>query len=194
MALILVLGLSGVGKTFVCSKAVDILKRSKKSFEIVNYGDVIGKVMNKDPDLFRAITNKKEYSKIQLKAAKRIVRDYKNKNILLTTHGIMDTRYGLVFGVPPRVLKILNPDLILVLWMSPNKIFAHVKKYKGRGNRKFREEFNLEHIKLMQELEKSVSITYGFANDCPVKFVENIEGRVDEVSKEISNSILEIIK
>lgn len=230
MVLILVLGLSGVGKSFVCSKAVKILKGNKKSFEtrknskniwrkqkllvfgatetavsagvknlgrffhIVNYGNIIEEITKKDRDLFRQTNTKKQFSSIQLKAAKKIVKDYKNKYILLISHAIMDANYGFVFGAPPKVLKVLNPDLILVLWADPKKIYDHVKKDKSSGDRKFRENLNLEHIKLMQELEKSVSITYGFANDCPVKFVENIEGKADETAREIANTVLEVVR
>lgn len=194
MVLILVLGLSGVGKSFVCSKATDILKGKKKSFEIVNYGDVIGEVMGKDPDLFRDITSKKEYSDIQFKAAKRIVKDYGKKDILLTTHGIMETRYGFVFGLVPRVLDMLKPSLIFVVWMQEKRIYEHLERDKGKANRENRETFSLEQIKEMQELEKEVSIQYGFYSDCPVKFVENIERKVDKAAEEIADTILEVVR
>ncbi len=194
MSLILVLGLSGVGKTFVCSKAIEILKKKRKKFQIVNYGDIISKITKKDKDFFRIENSKKQYTKIQFDSAKRIVKDYNNKDILLTTHALMNTKYGFVFGLPPKVLDILRPDLILVLWMEPKRVFYHVQKDKENTKRKFREELSLEHIKQMQELERVVCVQYGFYCDCPVKFVENVEGKADTAAQEISRSIFEALK
>jgi adenylate kinase len=186
--LVFVLGAQGSGKTTVAKKAMESFK---EKFEIINFGDVLQEIIGSDRDKFRRETSYSDFQSIQEKTAKKIAGMLKEKNIIVTSHGVMFRESGFVPGFPKWVLDHLKPGLIVVIWTKPEDIVKRKQRDESAGasSERTRDKFGLEVVFEEHDYSKQISFAYSMYCGACVKFIENPEGNPEKAAEELSRAI-----
>lgn len=189
--LILVLGMSGVGKSAVIENA---LKEAKEKYDQITFGDFILEQgiklgIGKDRDEVRRSASTVIYKEMQMQAAKAIADliNKKNKSIILNSHAIVWLKGGYYPGFPAAILEKLKPDAIILITAKPEDI---VKRREKDAGTRARDEISLQSITEMQEVSKWACISYGILVGAPVKIIENPEGKIEQAA----DAFLTVIK
>jgi len=186
--LVVLTGIPGSGKTTLAKRALEILKEEegKSQYEILNYGDIafeIAKerdnVQNRDEIRKLKLSEQKE---IQRLAAKRIANASKDKSVIIDTHCTISTPKGYIPGLPEWVLRELQPDLMIIIEASPEEI---VKRRKKDETRERDDEIKSE-IKLHQELNRFIAMSYSTLTGAAVKIIKNPEDKIDETARKLA--------
>ncbi len=182
--LVLVLGPQGVGKTVVCQEAA---KRS--GFKLLNFGEVLQKIVGQDRDKFRRESKSTDFAKIQKKASKKIAEMVKTSNVILTSHAVLLNRAGLYPGFPKWVLDELKPNGIVLITAEPGEIVKRKEQDKGKDAQRTRDEVPVEHILEEQDATKLISYAYSMYTGAPVKEIRNRQGKMEKAVEELVTTL-----
>jgi adenylate kinase len=107
--LIIITGMSGVGKTTILKEIASIADENRIKLFIYNFGTVMGSILeDKKISLKRDDIRKqkiKEQKEIQIKAAETIKKKLIKGMVIIDTHMFITTEAGLLSGLPYEVLK-----------------------------------------------------------------------------------------
>ncbi len=178
--LAIVTGIPGTGKTTVATKALDILEKEGKKYELITYGDImveiaISKNIVKHRDEMRRL-NPDQQKEIQKLAAKKISKFSRDRNVLVDTHCTISTPKGYLPGLPEWVLKELMPDFFIIIESKPEEIS---KRRESDKSRKRDSEITGE-IKLHQEMNRSIAAAYSVFTGATVAIIQNRQGQINE--------------
>ncbi len=195
-AIAIVVGVPGVGKTTVISKAVERLGDLGYSAEIINYGDImlkkaleLGLVENRD-EMRKLPVTKQLY--LQRVAAEWISKRSEEVDlILLDTHLFIRTPRGRWPGISENNIPYLKGVVQLVLIEAdPEDISKRRMRDKSRVRSDYGSVSEIEADQLYNRyMSTSISIRYG----CPVYILKNEEGRVDEAVDELVKVLERVI-
>jgi len=195
-AIAIVVGVPGVGKTTVISKAVEMLGDLGYNAEIINYGDVmlkkaveLGLVENRD-EMRKLPVTKQLY--LQRVAAEWISKRSEEVDlILLDTHLFIRTPRGRWPGISENNIPYLKGVVQLVLIEAdPNDISKRRMRDKSRIRSDYGSVAEIEADQFYNRyMSTSISIRYG----CPVYILKNEEGRVDEAVEELVKVLERVI-
>lgn len=182
--LVVMTGVPGVGKSTVVKKAFERAGERVK-YEMVNYGDVMlgiaqEKKLVSHRDEMRKLPVDKQRD-IQKSAAIKIRKMADERNIILDTHSTIETPKGFIPGMPEWVLRELRPECIVVLEAPPEDINKFRKKDLA-GDFRRREVDNLEGIRLHQEVNRIVALSYSVITGTPIKIIHKPEGHLEEAA------------
>jgi len=186
--LVVMTGVPGVGKSTVVKTAFAQAKEKniKVEYEMVNYGDMMlknaqamGLVQHRDELRKLPIENQHE---IQKKAAAEIRALADKRGIILDTHASIETPMGYIPGMPEWVLRILKPDVIVVLESRPEDINGFRKKDLGNDFRR-REVDNLEGIERHQSVNRSIAMAYSALTGTPIKIIWKPAGTLPQAAE-----------
>lgn len=186
--LIFVLGAQGSGKTTVTKKA---LVSVKEKYDIVNFGDVLQDIVGSDRDKLRREAEYSDFQSVQEKTAKKISEMLKEKNLIVTSHGVMYRESGFMPGFPKWVLDLLKPGMIVVIWSKPEDIVKRKRRDEkdGVSGERTRDKFGLNVVFDEQEYSKQISFAYSMYSGACVKFIENPEGKPEKAADELAVAI-----
>jgi adenylate kinase len=186
--LIFLLGAQGSGKTTVAKRALDSVK---DKYEIINFGDILQEIIGSDRDKFRRETKYSDFQTVQKKTAQKIADMLENKNIIVTSHGVLYRESGFMPGFPKWVLDILKPGMIVIIWSKPRDIVKRKQKDEKAGVslERTRDKFGLDAVFKEQEYSKQISFAYSMYCGACVKIIENPEGHPDRAAKELATAI-----
>ncbi len=195
-AIAIVVGVPGVGKTTVISKAVERLGDLGYSAEIINYGDImlkkaleLGLVENRD-EMRKLPVTKQLY--LQRVAAEWISKRSEEVDlILLDTHLFIRTPRGRWPGISENNIPYLKGVVQLVLIEAdPEDISKRRMRDKSRVRSDYGSVSEIEADQLYNRyMSTSISIRYG----CPVYILKNEEGRVDKAVDELVKVLERVI-
>lgn len=185
--LVVVTGIPGVGKSTVLKKVVQL---SNNGVKVVNYGTVMLKIAEKygktlHRDFIR--TQSVEFQrKIQEEAAQEISNMAKDGTVIVDTHMIIKTKDGYLPGLPHHVLRILNPNCLIIIEADPNEIVQRREMDKSR----------VRDRALVDEIYEELMLSRSYASACsvftgaPLKIIKNPQGKIHEAA----NELLDVIK
>jgi len=184
---IIIVGISGVGKSSVVKKVVEILKAKNKSVSVVNFGTLMFDVAKKqgvqDRDDLRKLPmeTQKQLQILAGKAISALLEDV----IIIDTHLFISTPFGYYPGLPYHVLKEIEPSNLISVSATPEEIF----------NRRTSDETRKRDIITTSAIEKELSVqdemlaTCSVLSGAPMKNVLNNEGKVEEAAESVIRAI-----
>jgi adenylate kinase len=187
---IVVTGIPGVGKTTVLKEFAKIIGNHKKEIGFVTYSSIMveiatneGFIVNRDDLRHLSIETQKA---IQEKAAKRIAEMSKDKIIqIIDTHMIIRTNIGYWAGLPLNVLKLVKPDLFILIEAEPDEILSRRRKDDSRR----RDEVLQSEIDEELAYSRSVAASCATYTGSPIKSLKNPQGEQIKVAKQLMNLI-----
>ncbi len=169
-------GIPGVGKTTILTEL------SKDGFRVENYGDIMLSIAAKKGYAKSRDDMRKMPVEQQLEVQKEAAQYFSNyKDIIIDTHFSIKTPNGYLPGLPPHVLKAINPDLLISIEADPLEIFERRKKDAGRR----RDEESQSQIRTHLEVNRSFGVSYAASLGIPILIIENENNRSAEAASRI---------
>ena len=178
MAVIVVTGIPGVGKTTVMKKAAEGM-----NIKFVTFGTIMEEIAKemklvKNRDEMRKLTLDQQ-KKIQIKSAEKVA---KMGNIILDTHCTIKTPKGYMPGLPEWVVKRINPIAIVIVEANPEEIYNRRANDPSRK----RDPDTKEQIAEHQQINRATAMAYAALTGATVKIVFNHDNKLDDAVKQAS--------
>jgi adenylate kinase len=182
-----IVGIPGVGKTTVISKAAESLNKSGLVTQVIVFGsamlDEANKLGVKDRDEMRRLPVKKQRT-LQALAANSI-KAIQNSNVLIDTHLFINTTEGKYPGLPKNLLEILSPTHLVMITADPEDIFRR-RRQDGTRNRDL---ISVEGIKTDLEISAIMIASASVLIGAPFKFIYNSNDKIDEAVIDLVNMV-----
>jgi adenylate kinase len=181
----IVVGIPGVGKTTVITKAAEMLNKGGVSAKVVVFGTLMfeeaTKIGVKHRDELRRMPVEQQ-RKLQDMTAQRIA-NMTDPVIMVDTHLFISTKEGYYPGLPIHLLNIMKPTNFVMVAADPKEILNRRVADKTR-DRDIINEDDIEHeLQIAQVMVASCSILTG----APFTIVMNNDGKVDEAAIHVAN-------
>jgi adenylate kinase len=185
----IIVGIAGVGKTTVITRAAELLNKKRKTTTVVVFGTVMfeeakKKLGLKSRDDMRRMPVEDQRC-LQEMAAQRIA-GMKDDIVLVDTHLFINTGEGYYPGLPMRLLNIMKPTNIVVVAADPGEIAERRKTDQTRQRDIATAENIQKELDISQVMVASCSILTG----APFAIIMNSDGRVDEAAANIAKILL----
>ncbi len=181
----IVVGIPGVGKTTVITRASEMLNRSGVSTKVVVFGTLMFeeavKMGVKNRDELRKMPVE-EQRKLQDMTAQKIA-DMTDRVIMVDTHLFISTNEGYYPGLPIHLLNIMKPTNFVMVAAHPKEILNRRLGDKTRKRDIGNEDDIEDELEIAQVMVASCSILTG----APFTIVMNNDGRLDEAAGQIVN-------
>ena len=181
----IVVGIPGVGKTTVITRAVEMLNKSGINAKIVVFGTLMFeeavKMGVKHRDELRKMPVE-EQRRLQDMTAQRIA-DMTDQVIMVDTHLFISTKEGYYPGLPIHLLNIMKPTNFVMVAADPKEILNRRLGDKTRNRDIINEDDIERELEIAQVMVASCSILTG----APFTIVMNNDGKVDEAAGQIVN-------
>ncbi|MEM5869751.1 MAG: adenylate kinase [Candidatus Aenigmatarchaeota archaeon] len=165
---ILVTAVPGGGKSTVLEYVKKMLPKAK----IVTAGDLYLEIASKkygirDRDELRKKLTLEQQREIQEKVAKKIGK-MKDKVLFINTHVTIKTPYGYFHALSEKTMKLMKPDMIILLEFDPKDVLKRRIKDKNRK----RDIETLQEIEEHQTVNRTVALDVASVFECPVKIID----------------------
>jgi adenylate kinase len=174
---VILAGVPGAGKTTVLARV-----KERTNIKILNFGDIMLKYAGK------YVKNRDEIRKLDTKTIKELqkkaaleIRRLKEKNLIIDTHFVIKTPNGFFPGLNIGMLKIIKPNLLILITAKPEHIWI-------RRNVDFTRKRDIEGLEDIEEHEKisiSYLVSYSAMSYTPFIIVRNdndmLEKAVDKI-------------
>lgn len=185
----IIVGIPGVGKTTVITRAAELLNKKRKITTVVVFGTVMfeeakKKLGLKSRDDMRRMPVE-DQRRLQEMAAQRIA-EMKDDIVLVDTHLFINTGEGYYPGLPMRLLNIMKPTNIVMVAADPGEIAERRKTDQTRQRDIATAENIQKELDISQVMVASCSILTG----APFAIIMNSDGRVDEAAANIAKMLL----
>jgi adenylate kinase len=184
---IVVTGIPGTGKTTVCNELAKLAKQAGRKVEVINYGTVMvelshntGKSLHRDELRKSGVALQRN---LQAEAAKTISKTATDAegDIIVDTHMSIKTVNGYLAGLPSHVLKLLNPDMFILVEAEPHEVLSRRLKDVTRKRDKVLEGEIVEEIFFSRLMAAACAVLTGAS----MKTVKNPVGKQAEAAAEI---------
>lgn len=184
---IIVTGIPGTGKTTVCNEVVKLAEQNGKKIEVMNYGSVMvelsrksGKALHRDELRKSGLDFQRN---VQAEAAK-IISENATKvqgDLIVDTHMSIKTVDGYLAGLPSHVLRLLNPEMLILVEAEPLEVLSRRVKDRSRKRDKAMEGEIAEEILFSRLMAAACAVLTGAA----VKIVKNPAGKQVLAAEEV---------
>ena len=178
-----VVGLPGVGKTSVVTKAANRLNESQSTIQVMVFGSIMfgeaRKLGINDRDEMRKLPIDTQ-RQLQEMAAKTISGE-RSVNVMIDTHLFINTIEGRYPGIPRNLLDILSPTHLIMISAAPEEIFAR----RMQASRRNRDLVSMDSIKNDIELATSMMATSSVLTGAPFKIIFNHNDKLDDAVEEL---------
>jgi adenylate kinase len=181
----IVVGIAGVGKSTVISRAAELLSQKNTKATIIVFGTLMFEESKK-----MGLKNRDEMRKLSIEdqhllqdiAAKRIAQ--MNEEILIIdTHMFINTTEGYYPGIPSRLLEILKPSYLIMIAADP----AEIVRRRTTDYTRDRDIVSLENIRNELEISKAMVATSSVLTGSPFILIANDNGMIDNAASTIVN-------
>jgi adenylate kinase len=180
---VIVVGVPGVGKTSVVTKAADRLNQSQSTIQVMVFGSIMFDEARKlginDRDEMRKLSIDTQ-RQLQEMAAKTISGE-RSVNIMIDTHLFINTIEGRYPGIPRNLLDILSPTHLIMISAAPEEIFARRMQDSTRN----RDLVSMDSIKNDIEVAISMIATSSVLTGAPFKIIFNHNDKLDDAVDEL---------
>lgn len=186
--IVIVVGIPGVGKSTVISRANELLKEKEIDISTVIFGTLMFEkakskgITSRDEMRSLSINEQKE---LQRQAAMEIS-EFKDNYVVIDTHLFIKTPEGYYPGLPYDLLKIINPNHFVLILASSNNILSR------RTNDLTRKRDIISEDDIQDELDIAMSMVSSSAllSGAPFTIINNEDNKVDKAAMMLSNIIL----
>jgi adenylate kinase len=181
----IVVGIAGVGKSTVISRAAELLSQKNIKATIIVFGTLMfeesKKMGLKNRDEMRKLSIEDQHL-LQDKAAEKIAQ--MNEEILIIdTHMFINTTEGYYPGIPSRLLEILKPSYLIMIAADP----AEIVRRRTTDSTRDRDVVSLENIRNELEISKVMVATASVLTGSPFILIANDNGMIDNAASTIVN-------
>ena len=184
---IVVVGIPGIGKTTVISRAAELLRQANKNTEIVVFGTLMFEeskklgVRNRDELRNLSITQQRT---LQEMAAQKI-HGMQADVLLIDTHLFIKTAEGFYPGVPMHLINALRPTHFVMIAADAQEILNRRNSDKTRQ----RDLATVKEIETELEISKIVVSCCSVISGSPFMIVINKENDMDNAATAIASVI-----
>lgn len=187
--LIIVVGVTGVGKTSVIDQA---RQNTEKNVEIVNYGSKVIEI-GKYNDLIESrddITDlpREKYNNLQRDTVDEISQDIQESDadaFILDTHASLDTPSGYRPGLTLTDIKQLNPQKLVQITAEPFEI-QHRRRDDDSRDRDPSAESSIEE---QQQVSQQMATSFSTYSRAPLSLISNNNAGLRGAAKGLTNVI-----
>ena len=183
----IIVGIPGVGKTTVITRANEMLRQKRKA-EVVVFGTVMfeeaKKMGLKNRDEMR-IMPIEDQRRLQEMAAQRIT-EMKDDIVLIDTHLFINTEEGYYPGLPMRLLSIMNPTNMVMVAADPIEIAERRQTDQTRQ----RDVASAEKIQKELDISRIMVASCSILTGAPFAIIMNNNGQVAEAAANIAKILL----
>ena len=183
----IIVGIPGVGKTTVITRAAEMLNQKRKTTVVV-FGTVMfeeaKKMGLKSRDEMRRMPVE-DQRRLQEMAAQRIA-DMKDDIVLIDTHLFINTSEGYYPGLPMRLLNIMKPTNMVMVAADAQEI----------ADRRMTDQTRQRDIASAENIQKELDISRVMVASCsiltgaPFAIIMNSDGKIDEAATNIAKMLL----
>lgn len=179
----IIVGIPGVGKTTVITRANEMLSQKHKA-EVVVFGTVMFEeakrmgLKNRDEMRIMPIEDQR---RLQDMAAQRIT-EMKEDIVLIDTHLFINTDEGYYPGLPMRLLSIMNPTNMIMVAADPIEIAERRKTDQTRQ----RDAASAENIQKELDISRIMVASCSILTGAPFAIIMNNEGQIHEAAANIA--------
>ena len=182
-----VVGIPGVGKTTVITRAAEVLNKKRKT-TIVVFGTVMfeeaKKIGLKSRDEMRKMPIE-DQRRLQEMAAQRIA-EMNDDILLVDTHLFINTEEGYYPGLPMRLLNIMKPTNMIMVAADAIEIAKRRKTDQTRQ----RDIISAENIQKELDISRMMVASCSILTGAPFAIIMNNDGQVDEAAANIARTLL----
>jgi adenylate kinase len=183
----IIVGIPGVGKTTVITRAAEMLNQKRKT-TIVVFGTVMfeeaKKMGLKNRDEMRRMPIE-DQRRLQEMAAQRIT-EMKDDIVLIDTHLFINTEEGYYPGLPVRLLSIMKPTNIIMVAADPSEIAKRRKTDQTRQ----RDIASTENIQKELDISRVMVASCSILTGAPFAIILNNDGQMGEAAANIAKMLL----
>ena len=183
----IIVGIPGVGKTTVITRAAEMLNQRHKTTVVV-FGTVMfeeaKKMGLKSRDEMRRMPVE-DQRKLQEMAAQRIA-EMRDDIVLIDTHLFINTGEGYYPGLPVRLLNIMKPTNMVMVAADPNEIAERRKTDQTRQ----RDIVSAENIQKELDISRVMVASCSILTGAPFAIIMNRDGGVEEAAANITKMLL----
>jgi len=183
----IIVGIPGVGKTTVITRAAEMLNKKRKTTVVV-FGTVMfeeaKKMGLKSRDEMRRMPVE-DQRRLQEMAAQRIA-EMKDDIVLVDTHLFINTGEGYYPGLPMRLLNIMKPTNMVMVAADPGEIAERRKTDQTRQ----RDIVSAENIQKELDISRVMVASCSILTGAPFAIIMNADGGVDEAAANIAKMLL----
>ncbi len=184
---IVMVGISGVGKTTLVAEVVRLLKEMNKTVSVVSFGTIMLQEAQaagaKGRDDLRRLPMEKQ-QELQTNAASKIAAMDDNV-VIVDTHAFISTPSGFYPGLPEYVLKIIRPSNFISVSAKPEEIYQRRMNDPTRN----RDIISVSAIKREMDVQDAMLSTCSVLSGSPLIPVLNREGKVQDAAHAIIYAI-----
>ena len=182
-----IVGIPGVGKTTVITRAAEMLNEKRKATVVV-FGTVMfeeaKKMGLKSRDEMRKMPVE-DQRRFQEMAAKRIA-EMRDDIVLVDTHLFINTIEGYYPGLPMRLLNIMKPTNMIMVAADAGEIAERRKTDQTRQ----RDIISAENIQKELDISRVMVASCSILTGAPFAIIMNSDGEVDEAAANIAKILL----
>jgi adenylate kinase len=186
---IIVVSVPGGGKSTILER----VKMKLPQVKIIVAGDIFLKIARKKYGIKNRDDLRKKLTLDQQKEIQEIVANkiskIKGKIVLINTHVTLKTPYGYFFALSEKTMKIIKPDLIVLLEFNPTDVLKRRLVDKKRK----RDIESLEAIEEHQTINRNTALDVASESECPVKII-NLRFKEKKPFDQVKKGAQEIIK
>ncbi len=183
----IIVGIPGVGKTTVITRAAEMLNQKRKTTVVV-FGTVMfeeaKKMGLKSRDEMRRMPVE-DQRRLQEMAAQRIA-DMKDDIVLIDTHLFINTGEGYYPGLPMRLLNIMKPTNMVMVAADAQEIADRRKTDQTRQ----RDIASAENIQKELDISRVMVASCSILTGAPFAIIMNSDGKIDEAASNIAKMLL----
>ena len=184
---VVLVGISGVGKTTLLKAVVDKLRDAAKTVLVRNFGTVMLDEAKRngitDRDMIRNLSIRDQET-LQGTAAASIAAESADV-IIIDTHAFVSTSSGYYPGLPIKVLDILKPTIYISVSARPEEIYHRRMNDPTRN----RDRIDTNAIKQELDLQAAMVCACAVVSGSPIKPVVNRKGKVDDAANDVIRAI-----
>ncbi|MEI8331809.1 MAG: adenylate kinase [Methanomicrobiales archaeon] len=182
---VIITGVPGVGKTTVINEALQKIRSDGVEYQSINFGSFMFEVVKNDDvvqsrDQLRSL-DRAVQKQLQQRAAQAIAKV--PGNVLIDTHASVKTPKGYLAGLPEWVLRVIMPDIIVLIETDDDQILMRRLADENRARDKEGSCSIAEH----QQFNRSIAAAYAMMTGCTIKIVINADFLLERASSELAD-------
>ncbi len=183
----IIVGIPGVGKTTLITRAAEMLNQKRKT-TVVIFGTIMfeeaKKMGLKNRDEMRRMSVE-DQRRLQDLAARRIT-EMKDDIVIIDTHLFINTDEGYYPGLPMRLLNIMKPTNMVMVAADPSEIAGRRKSDQTRQ----RDIASAEHIQKELDISRVMVASCSILTGAPFAIIMNNDGQMGEAAANIAKILL----
>ncbi len=187
----IIIGIPGVGKTTVITRAAEMLAKIRKTTTVV-FGTLMfeeaKKIGLQNRDEMRKLPVEKQ-KQLQETAARRIS-EMHDDVVIVDTHLFINTNEGYYPGLPMRLLTIMNPTNLILVSADPQQIVERRKTDQTRQ----RDVLSVEAVQKELDISQTMVAACSVITGAPFSVVVNGDNKVDEAAAQVTRILTGEVK